>query len=53
MVNQMNEMDYGIVHQRWSGGKIQWQHKHNWGEVHKHKQDGVTRWLQQTSQQFF
>ena len=49
MVDEMNGIDFGLwTQQRWSGGKIKWQHERNWGGVHKHKQDGGTRWLQIT-----
>ena len=44
-----NRIDFGLwTQQRWSGGKILWEHEHNWGGVHKHKQDSGTRWLQIT-----
>ena len=50
MVDEMNGMDFGLwIQQQWSGGEIMQQHIHNWGGVHKHKQNGWTRWLHITS----
>ena len=41
MVDEMNGIDFGIrTQKRWNGGKIMWQHKHNCGGEHKHKQNG-------------
>ena len=42
----MKWMGWALVckHNR-CGGKTMQRHKHNWGGVHKHKEDGGTRWL--------
>ena len=37
IANEMNGMNFGIwTQQKWSVGKIIWQHKHDWGREHKH-----------------
>ena len=50
MEDETNGMEFGLwTQQRWNGGKVMKQHKHNWGGVHKHKQDSGTRWLHITN----
>ena len=50
MEDETNGMEFGLwTQQRWNGGKVMKQHKHNWGGVHKHKQDGGKRWLHTTN----